>query len=82
MELFEVNYNGQTYEVLLEEGLDEHQVMIRNLILVMPMDERTILMLFSGDPKSLTRDLVQRTLDQPLPEEDLLPAGTGEEGQR
>lgn len=81
-EVFEVTYAGQEYEVLLEEGLDEDQVMIRNLILVMPMEERTILMLFSGDPKTLDRDLVQRTLDRPLPPPDLLPAGTGEEGQR
>lgn len=80
-EVFEVTYEGQTYEVLLEEGLDEDQVMIRNLVLVMPGEGRTILVMFSGDPKSIDRDLVQRTLDQPLPPEALLPAGTGEEGQ-
>jgi hypothetical protein len=66
-ETFEVTYQGNSFEVLLQEGLDEDQVMTRVLVLVMPLEDRTVVLLYTGEPQIIDRDLMQRTLDNPLP---------------
>ncbi|MDA0667470.1 MAG: hypothetical protein O3A95_07885 [Planctomycetota bacterium] len=80
-ERFPVQYLGKEYQAMLKEGLDEDQQMVRILLTVIPEEEHTLLILFSGDPEIIRRDLLQTVLDSGLKADTILTTPRTDEGK-
>lgn len=80
-ESFPIQYEGKEYQALLKEGLDEDQQMKRVLLTVIPQGDRTLLILFAGDPSIVRRDLIQEVLDSDLKADHLMPTPPTDAGK-
>ncbi|MGB0953531.1 MAG: hypothetical protein ACPG31_09905 [Planctomycetota bacterium] len=63
-ERFPVLFNGEEYEVVLQEGLEEGGSMKRSLITILPVQGRTIMILFLGPAESMPSSAMQELLQE------------------
>jgi len=62
-ERFPVTFQGQEYSALLQEGMDKNQLVERLILVVIPAESHTLMVVMDGDPTLIHRNLLQTILD-------------------